>query len=196
MGLDHLPQGIRDLYEVHEWRHACAILRYDLPQEWDDVNTVLGAFRLQESDIRTPGGGKSPISQKLDKAFVDRGWTERSFETKAIADNRVVETRTHEVDLFKNRIALEVEWNNKDPFFDRDLDNFRHLFGLDLVSVGVIITRRDELQEIFDALGKGASYGASTTHISKLLPRINRSGGGGCPILVFGIGKKLYLPGK
>ena len=26
---------------------------------------------------------------------------------------------------FKNRIAVEMEWNNKDPFYDRDLNNFR-----------------------------------------------------------------------
>jgi len=60
-------------------------------------------------------------------------------------------------------------------------------------SVGVIITRCDELQEIFDSLDKGSSYGASTTHMSKLLPRIE---GGGCPILVFGISKKLYIEGE
>jgi hypothetical protein len=195
MGLDHLPQDVRDLYEVNQWRHACAILKYDFPQEWNDVTTVLKAFRLQERDVRTPGGRKSPISNKLDERFVGLGWAERGFETKAIADDHVVETRTHKVDLFKNRVALEVEWNNKDPFFDRDLDNFRHLFDLNLVSVGIIITRRDELQEIFDTLGKGSSYGASTTHISNLLPRIQRGGGGGCPILVFGISKKLYIPG-
>ena len=35
--------------------------------------------------------------------------------------------------------------------------------------------------------------GASTTHISKLFPRIEGGGGGGCPVLVFGISKKLYV---
>lgn len=29
------------------------------------------------------------------------------------------------VDCYKNRVALEVEWNNKPPFFDRDLNIFR-----------------------------------------------------------------------
>ena len=90
-------------------------------------------------------------------------------------------------------MALEIEWNNKDPFFDRDLNNFRLLFELRAVSVGIIITRCDNLQEIFHSLGRGSSYGASTTHMSKLLPRINGGGGGGCPILVFGITKKLYI---
>ena len=41
---------------------------------------------------------------------------------------------THKVDCYKNRIALEIEWNNKDPFFDRDLNNFRLLFDLRAIS--------------------------------------------------------------
>ncbi|MBX9620346.1 MAG: restriction endonuclease, partial [Hyphomicrobiales bacterium] len=60
------------------------------------------------------------------------------------------------------------------------------------IGVGVIITRCDDLQDIFSQLGKGSSYGNSTTHMSKLLPRIEGGGGGGCPILVFGISKHLY----
>lgn len=42
-------------------------------------------------------------------------------------------------------------------------------------------------------LNRGSSYGASTTHMSKLLPRIEGGGGGGCPLLVFGISKRLYV---
>ncbi|WP_220452332.1 BglII/BstYI family type II restriction endonuclease [Calidithermus roseus] len=88
-----------------------------------------------------------------------------------------------------------MEWNNKDPFFDRDLNNFRLLFELRAISVGVIITRCDELQDIFDGLERGSSYGASTTHMSKLLPRIAGGGGGGCPLLVFGIKASLFDEG-
>ena len=67
---------------------------------------------------------------------------------------------THAVDCFKGRVALELEWNNKDPFFDRDSNNFRLLFDLRAIDVGVIVTRASELQGVFDALGKGSSYGA------------------------------------
>jgi Restriction endonuclease BglII len=67
------------------------------------------------------------------------------------------------------------------------------LFDLRAISVGVIITRCDELQEIFNELGRGSSYGNSTTHMSKLLPRIQGGSGAGCPLLVFGITKKLYM---
>ena len=35
-------------------------------------------------------------------------------------------------------------------------------------------------------------FGWSTTWLRKLLPRIEGGGGGGCPVLVFGITRKLY----
>ncbi len=73
------------------------------------------------------------------------------------------------------------------------MNNFRLLFDLRAISAGIIITRSDELQDIFNHLGRGASFGASTTHMSKLLPRINGGAGGGCPILVLGITKKLFI---
>jgi hypothetical protein len=36
---------------------------------------------------------------------------------------------------------LEIEWNNKDPFFDRDLENFKRLHVDGAISVGIIVTR-------------------------------------------------------
>ncbi|HTQ98591.1 MAG TPA: BglII/BstYI family type II restriction endonuclease, partial [Candidatus Acidoferrum sp.] len=121
-----------------------------------------------------------------------RGWIEKEFDTRVVVDDATMETPTHKVDCFRNRVAVEIEWNNKDPFYDRDLNNFRLLFDLRAISVGVIITRCDELQDIFNDLGRGSSYGNSTTHMSKLLPRIHGGSGAGCPLLVFGITKKLY----
>lgn len=188
-----LPMHIRTSYEVHEWKHACAILRGDFRQEWEDIINVLTSFRVLEEDIKVGGGSKSPVARKLDTAFTDLGWKEKKFEIAIEIDSDAVEAPTHKVDCFKNRVALEIEWNNKDPFYDRDLNNFRLLFDLRAISVGVIVTRCDELQDIFDSLGRGSSYGNSTTHMSKLLPRLNGGSGGGCPILVFGIRKQLYL---
>jgi hypothetical protein len=133
------------------------------------------------------------VSEWIDSELTKKGWVEKNFQTSIKVDETVTESPTHSVDCFKNRIALEIEWNNKDPFFDRDLNNFRLLFDLRAVSVGVIVTRCDELQDIFDTLGRGDSYGASTTHMTKLLPRIQGGGGAGCPLLVFGIRKTLYV---
>jgi hypothetical protein len=49
------------------------------------------------------------------------------------------------------------------------------------------------LQNIFKKLGKGASYGAATTHHEKLWPKIEGGGGGGCPVLTFAITPALYV---
>jgi hypothetical protein len=192
MTKDLVPKNLRELFEIHEYKHACAILKEDFKKEWADIVEVLSGFSLAKKDVLQPGGGKSPISSKLDGQFYKRGWEEKHFDIKIEIDSSEVKTPTHKIDCFKNRVALEVEWNNKDPFFDRDLTNFRLLFELRAISVGVIITRCDELQDVFDDLGKGSSYGNSTTHMSKLLPRIAGGGGGGCPVLIFGITKKLY----
>ena len=120
-----------------------------------------------------------------------KGSSEKEFVPSVKVDDNIMESPTHKVDCYKNGVALEIEWNNKDPFFDRDLNNFRLLFDLRAISVGVIITRCDHLQDIFDDLGRGSTYGSSTTHMSKLLLRIQGGGGAGCPILVFGITNKI-----
>jgi hypothetical protein len=192
MPLNDLPQDILDLYEIHEWKHSIAILKNDFPEEWTDLLELLQAFRLKRSWIAAPGGRKSPIAIWVDAFMSDRGWVEKKFMTSMIVDDHRMDSPTHKVDSYKNRIAIELEWNNKDPFYDRDLNNFRLLFELRAISVGVILTRCDELQAIFDAMGKGTSYGNSTTHISKLLPRIEGGGGSGCPILAIGMTAKLF----
>ena len=129
-----------------------------------------------------------------------RGWAERKFNIKIDVDGNPVPIPTHKIDNFKQLqgqargVGLEVEWNNKDPFYDRDLNNFRLLRNLGVLSVGVMITRLSELQGVFDELGKGTSYGQSTTHWDKLMPRVEGGGAGGCPLLLIGMGLSAYRP--
>ncbi|WP_019647224.1 BglII/BstYI family type II restriction endonuclease [Novispirillum itersonii] len=191
--LHYVPDDLHDLYHVFEWRNAAGVLTTACPAEWQEIINVLRQFRLYRSEIERPGGRKSPIAGRLDGGFYDLGWVEKRFDTSIIIDGEQLHTPTHSVDCFKGKVALEVEWNNKDPFFDRDLNNFRLLYDLRAIDVGVIITRSTELQSIFDELGKGSSYGSSTTHHEKLLPRLDGGGGGGCPILAFAISKALYV---
>ena len=192
MAITTFPEIIQTGYEIHEWRHASAILASDFPEELTDICDVLSRFRLCKTFLTTPGGRKSKISEWIDSEPYRKSWIEKKFDTAFVVDNNPIESPTHAVDCYKNRVALEIEWNNKDPFFDRDLNNFRLLFELRIISVGIIVTRCDTLQTIFDHLGRGSSFGASTTHMSKLLPKIEGGGGGGCPVLVFGIKDTLY----
>jgi hypothetical protein len=126
-----------------------------------------------------------------------RGWKENSTKVSRLIGDKVVESITHKVDLCKGRVALEVEWNNKDPFFARDMNAFRMLHELGVISVGVIITRMDELQAIFHRLYDdegccGRKYGASTTHWRKLMPHVENGAAGTCPLLLIGIKPDCY----
>ena len=188
-----MPEDLRLLYHVKEWRNAAGVLSTACPTEWQDVQDVLRGFRLLKSEVLVGGGNRSLISRRIDGAFYERGWKEKGFATSIIVDSDRIESPTHAVDCLKGGVAVEMEWNNKDPFFDRDLNNFRLLFELRAIQAGIIITRSWELQEIFKQLGKGASYGKTTTHHEKLWPKVDGGGGGGCPVLTFAIRPALFV---
>lgn len=40
MAIGLLPDFIRTYYEVHEWKHAIAILSQDFPEEWQDIDAM------------------------------------------------------------------------------------------------------------------------------------------------------------
>jgi hypothetical protein len=195
-----IPDDLKELYEFHEWRNAVSVLSGAYPAEWEEIIATLRAFRILRSDIGEvgeKGGGKSKVAIRMDRMFRQRGWQPEEFDTSIVVKTTGAATEikspTHEVDCFKGKIALELEWNNKTEFYDRDLNNFRLLFDLRVADVGVIITRCDELQGIFNSIGKGGSYGRTTTILSKLLRKLEGGAGGGCPVLAIGMKTTLYL---
>jgi len=194
--LDLVPEELLKLYDFREWRNPCAVLSVAYPDEWADIIAILRAFRILRSDIGeagTKGGGKSLIAIRMDRMFRAKGWQPMEFDTKIVVNNKPIESPTHEVDCFKGKVALELEWNNKTEFYDRDLNNFRLLFELRVADVGIIITRCDDLQDVFDQMGKGSSYGSTTTILSKLQRKLDGGAGGGCPVLAIGMRKTLFI---
>lgn len=187
-GPDDLPFEVQALFEVFDWRNAIAILSTVHHSDFLELIAVLSDFRVKLSDVAKGGGNKSQMAKSIDDALADYGWHKRRFKTEVVIDDISRPSPTHEVDCFKGRIALEVEWNNKDPFFDRDLNNFRLLYDLQVIDVGVIITRSTSLQKDLEAVGRAkTTFGMATTHTEKLYPKIRGGGAGGCPVLVFGI---------
>jgi hypothetical protein len=128
VALTDIPGSLHELYEIHEWRHASAVLMKDFPVEWGEIAQVLSGFRLLKSRVAIPGGSKSLIAASIDGPLNKLGWSEREFATAIRVDDQTLESPTHQVDCHKGKVGLEIEWNNKDPFFDRDLNNFRLLF--------------------------------------------------------------------
>lgn len=186
-------------WDCYDWRNARTILEHGHPNEWRDIIEVLRAFSLLHTDIVAKGrGNKSAIAAAIDSQFYNLGWLEKQFDTKIVVDDQESESPTHKVDCFKGKIGVELEWNNKDPFYDRDLNNFRLLFDLRVLDVGVVVTRSTELQQWLHArhalFGKEKStFGGSTTHYDKLEPRIIGGGAGGCPVLVFAMTSDIYV---
>lgn len=188
-----IPDSIAAKFEPFDWRNALAILSSVHPESYAEIIATLDAFLLRRSDIEKGGGNKSPIAKSLDERLYALGWIEKKFDTKFVVDGVAYESPTHSIDCFKDRVALEVEWNNKDPFFDRDLNNFRLLYDLRVIDVGVIITRATSLERLLRASGRSiTTYGRATTHSAKLIPKIKGGGAGGCPVMVFGIGEGAY----
>lgn len=188
-----IPSELNRKYEIFDWRNAIAILEAVHPSEWQDIVGVLTDFELLHSYLAVGGGNKSKISRFIDTYLYKRGWCEKSFDTKIVVDGENYDSPTHSVDCFKGKVALEVEWNNKDPFFDRDLNNFRLLYDLRIIDVGVIITRATSLEGVLHTVGRPTTvWGKATTHTDKISPKIIGGGAGGCPVLVFGITQEAY----
>ena len=190
----HFPSHFAEKYLIREWRHAIAILKSDFPTQFQEMVDVLSTFELRKSNIVASGGGKSKIAGYIDNRLYSLGWKEKSFDTSIIIDGSEHETPTQKIDCVKGRVALDIEWNNKTEFYDRDLNNFRLLNSLNAISVGIIVTRTTALQkEVFNPLGIGSKYGSSTTHLNKLTPKIEGGGAGGCPLLVIAIKPGCYV---
>lgn len=190
---DFIPKEILDLYEVYDYKHAAAILAHEFPSDFEEICHVLSKFRFTENDILAKGGNESRIPKLFSELLRPHGWTERQLNAKLTVDDSEVQFDTHKVDYYKGRIAFDLEWNSKDQTFDRDLYAFRAFFEYDKISLGVLVTRSLDLNALFNKLGILKKYGASTTHIGKLLPRLRSGRSGGCPVLVFGITRKLLI---
>lgn len=191
-GTDHIPDFLGKIYEVHNYRHAAAILATDFPTEFEEICSVLTKFQFTDDQIIKGGGNESEIPKTFSSLLRPLDWVEKRLDAEMVVDGEVVSTSTHKIDYVKGRVALDLEWNSKDQTFDRDLFAFRTFFEYGRISVGILVTRSVELVPYFRSLGKDVlrKYGAeggSTTHMGKLLPRLESGRGGGCPLLVFGI---------
>lgn len=206
----YVREDIRGKFEFYNYGHALEILHDAFPDEWADIQSSLSALYISKDEILKAGGNESPMPRKFDDVLYPLGWREirisGDLEVKKYPRQKTqrrgrfsdepyeIEVINgyidgHNIDFLKNRVAFDLEWNSKDQTFDRDLLAMRTYFDCGLIDVGVIVTRAEELNDIFDELGNKAKYGASTTWIGKLIYRLDSRRNGGCPILAVGIKK-------
>jgi hypothetical protein len=138
-------------FQVLALHHAEAILTHDMADAVSELESVLRDVEIPVEELVRGGGGEGELTQRLRRALAnDHGWKKHKFEIKKIVDGEEKESISHEIDHVKRfesgTFALEIEWNNKDPFFDRDLENFKRLHADGVISIGAIITRGESLQ--------------------------------------------------
>ena len=204
-------------FEFHNYGHALEILYNSFPEEWRELQKCLLKLFLTVDDIKTAGGNESPIPKKFDDVLYPYGWREiriagdltikkyprKNTQRRGQFESEPFECDTvegfidgHNIDFLKGRVAFDLEWNSKDQTFDRDLLAMRTYYECGLIDVGVIVTRSEELNDVFKVVkdDKGAAlikkYGASTTWMGKLKYRLDSRRNGGCPILAVGIRKE------
>ena len=200
---NRIPDNIACKYEFYNFNSALEILTQSYPEEFGEIVRTLESFEIKLDDILEKGGNESNIPKKLNELLRPLGWKEIEIAGDLVV--RLLEGKKrkevyrefalkefisgHKIDYVKGDVAIDMEWNSKDQTFDRDLYAFRTFYECGVITCGVIITRDESLNRIFEALGKKIKkkYGASTTWTGKLLPRIHARRHGGCPLLVVGL---------
>lgn len=143
-------------FQVDFHSHAQAILGGDFPQVEQELEDVLLTATIPIEEIIAGGGGEAKGTQRLRRGLQAKGWATKDFTIERRINNVPREAITHKMDHVKTfdlsdgssgTVALEIEWNNKDPFYDRDLENFKRLHADGAISVGMIITRGRSLHE-------------------------------------------------
>ena len=131
--------------------HAVAVLTRDFRDEFDSLCRILLATRIACTELLQGGGGEAPPTRRLRETLSAAGWRKRNVQVTKAVDGVEKSSTTHEIDHVRDcergTLALEIEWNNKDPFYDRDLENFHRLHADGAISVGIVVTRGQSLQE-------------------------------------------------
>lgn len=206
---DYVYPELLNKYEFRNYGHALEILSEVFPKEWKEIQECLAKFVITEDDLLVAGGNESQIPKKFDDILYPYGWKEIKIsgdlevklyqrlnkKSKCFAttpfDSKMIKGYIdgHNIDFVKGRVAFDLEWNSKDQTFDRDLLAMRTYFECGIIDVGIIVTRSTELVDIFKKLDINKKYGPSTTHMDKLIYRLDSRRNGGCPILAIGIRK-------
>jgi hypothetical protein len=138
-------------FQIEFHNHARAILAVDFPDAVDELARALEAMTIPIEEIIASGGGETKGTQRLRHRLAALGWKKANFVIEKTINKKPRESISHEIDHVREFprgvVALEIEWNNKDPFFDRDLENFKRLHAEGAISVGVVVTRGVSLQE-------------------------------------------------
>lgn len=204
------PRAVEDLVE--------ALRAFELTVEkiaTPGGNKSVVAKELDEA-FRIRGWREARYDQTLTTSLTVSNWGGPSIRDAPPAPTPTTnEYGGHKIDNVLGRAAVDVEWNPKDGNLDRDFGNYSSLHDGGAIDVGVILTRDgtefpafahdliarvkkltlDDGSDWSRRMAKLADepYKTSTTsNFQRLVTRIERGDGRGCPILAIGITTRAF----
>ena len=152
-------------WEIESYGGAEEIIQEDFVNKISEIVNILLSFKISIQEIMCEGGGLHPINKRIRHLFAEILEKEVKFQTQRVTfiptkkkgkekvDKRIIsyvdEEESHSVDFFHEgkigNFGLETEWNSKVLAYERDINTFKNLFTHSAISVGIIITRGDSL---------------------------------------------------
>ncbi|MFA5924690.1 MAG: BglII/BstYI family type II restriction endonuclease [Methylococcaceae bacterium] len=145
-----IPEDIRTLYEIHNYRNAAQVLATGCPEEFQEIIEGLRAFRLTLADIRKQGGNESDIPKRISGLLREKGWMETRIKgdllitkvagsggkkTKAINDSEGEEDAAEILEKIEDlkKKGFHVEHITRENFLDgHKVDYVKNRVAFDL----------------------------------------------------------------
>lgn len=170
--------------------------------------------------FRVLGWREAKYRQQLTTQLEVFPWKEGPAQESVTFEEEIADAEGHKIDCVKGRAAVDIEWNPKDGNLDRDIANYVALHTGGMLGVGVMLLRSEDLREpARDVIARIRSFDkkidpfemttswiyrvqqtpidpyktSTTANFEKLVPRLQRGDGQGCPILAIGLGWSSFV---
>ena len=148
-------------WDISDENHGKLIAKKVFKKQLSLLDDQLSNFQLSvEEGFIASGGQKAIPTAKLTEMVEGLGWIENTVDIKntiSFSDPSFNDIESffssHKIDHIGNqsnsdcKFALEIEWNNKDEFFDRDFVAMRGLYEARAIELGIIITRGKDFED-------------------------------------------------
>jgi hypothetical protein len=148
-------------WDISDENHGNLIAKKVFKKQLGLLDDQLSNLQLSvEEGFIASGGQKAIPTAKLTEMVKGLGWIENTVDIKntiSFSDPSFNDIESffssHKIDHIGNqsnsdyKFALEIEWNNKDEFFDRDFVAMRGLYEARAIELGIIITRGKDFEE-------------------------------------------------
>jgi CRISPR-associated protein Csd2 len=78
----YIPADIVELYKVHDFKHAAAIIAKEFPAEFAELCQALRKFRFNLDDIKIGCGSESHIPKIFSDILRPIGWSDKNLEAE------------------------------------------------------------------------------------------------------------------